>query len=500
LKSATTGTAGITQLSLADTAAALRAKKFSSVELLKAYQQRRAQLEPKLGAFLSTQDDLALDQAAQVDTRISKGEQLPALAGIPVAVKDNFNVQGTETTAGSKILKGYVSAYDATAIKKLREVGAIIVGKTNLDEFAMGSSTENSAFKPTKNPWDITRVPGGSSGGSAAAVSGDLCAAALGSDTGGSVRQPASFTNTVGLKPTYGRISRYGLLALASSLDVVGTLTKTVEDAAILLEQLAGPDPLDASCHNERAPLYSSLLGSGESVKGRTIGLPKEYFSQGLDTAVGEQVRAAAEQLKKQGAKIVEVSLPHSKYALPTYYILLPSEASANLARYDGIRYGASTTRSNDNRAQDLLEVYSQSRAQGFGPEPIRRIMLGTYALSSGYYDAYYRQAQKVRTLVRQDFLEAFKNVDLLLTPTTPTTAFRLGEKKQEPLAMYLSDVMTVAINVAGVPAITLPCGFVDNLPVGMQLVGPDYNEELLLKVGHAYQQETDWHTRRPAL
>ena len=489
----------LTGLSLAQTAAGLKRKEFSSADLVAAYQARRAEHEPELDAFLSTQDEQAQKQATQVDARLAKGEQLPALAGVPIAIKDNFNVLGTETTCGSKILKGYVSGYDATAVSNLRKAGAIVIGKTNMDEFAMGSSTENSAFKPTKNPWDRSRVPGGSSGGSAAAVAADMCAAALGSDTGGSVRQPASFTNTVGLKPTYGRISRYGLLALASSLDVVGTLTKTVKDAAIMLEQLAGADPKDATCKNEHAPSYSSLL-EGASVKGLKIGLPKEYFSQGLQAEIGERVRQAAEQLKKQGAKISEISLPHSQYALPTYYILLPSEASANLARYDGIRYGASVTRDATKQAQDLLQVYMQSRAQGFGPEPIRRIMLGTYALSSGYYDAYYRQAQKVRTLVREDFLKAFKKVDLLLTPTTPTAAFSIGEKKQDPLAMYLSDVMTVAINVAGVPALSLPCGFVDKLPVGMQLIGPDYNEELLLKVGHAYQQETDWHTQRPTL
>lgn len=484
----------ITGLSLAETIVGLNTGKFTSSELVSAYQGRRESVGAKLDAFLSTQDEQSLEQAKQVDERRARGDKLPALAGLPMAVKDNYNVVGTETTAGSKILKGYISQYDATSIKKLKEAGVIITGKTNMDEFAMGSSTENSAYKTTKNPWDVTRVPGGSSGGSAAAVSADLCVAALGSDTGGSVRQPAALTGTVGLKPTYGRISRYGVLSLASSLDVVGTFTKTVGDAALLLEVLAGEDPKDATCHTQFPPVYSNLL-TDTNVKGLRIGLPKEYFSQGLQPEVEAQVRAAAEQLKKMGAKLVDVSLPHSKYALSTYYIILPCEASANLARYDGMRYGASA-----KSAKNLLEAYMQSRAAGFGPEPTRRIMLGTYALSSGYYDAYYRRAQKVRTLVRKDFIDAFKKVDVLLTPTTPTPAFKLGEKKQDPLAMYLSDVMTVAINVAGVPALSLPCGFVDGLPVGMQLIAPDLNEEQLFKVGHAYQSQTDWHLKKPAL
>ncbi len=484
----------LTKLSLTDSASGLSTGKFTSVELVSAYQKRRESLEPKIDAFLQTQDEQALEQAKQVDERRARGDELPRLAGIPIAVKDNFNVIGTETTAGSKILKGYVSPYDATSIKKLKEAGAIIVGKTNMDEFAMGSSTENSAYKPTKNPWDLTRVPGGSSGGSAAAVAADMCVAALGSDTGGSVRQPAALTGTVGLKPTYGRISRYGVLALASSLDVVGTLTKTVADSALLLETMAGEDPRDATCHTEFPPSYSNLTRDA-NVKGLRIGLPKEYFAEGLAPEVDQQVRQAAEHMKRMGAKLVNVSLPHSKYALATYYVLLPCEASANLARYDGIRYGATS-----KSATTLLETYMRSRAQGFGPEPTRRIMLGTFALSSGYYDAYYRRAQKVRTLVRQDFIKPFKKVDLLLTPTTPTPAFKLGEKKHDPLAMYLNDVMTVAVNVAGVPAMSLPCGFVDGLPVGMQLIAPDLNEELLFKVGHAYQRETDWLSTKPAL
>lgn len=495
----------LNELTLSQSARGLAEKKFSAEELLEACIARRNKVEPKLSAFLSTTDTLARETAKLVDARRQHGDKLAPLAGLPIAIKDNFNVRGTETTCGSKILKKYVSPYDATSIARLRTAGAILFGKTNLDEFAMGSSTENSAFGVTHNPWDLDRVPGGSSGGSAAAVAADECLAALGSDTGGSIRQPAALTNTTGLKPTYGRISRYGVLALASSLDVVGTLTKSVEDAALLLETMAGQDPMDATCHGEFPPSYTDLLNI-KNLKGLKIGLPKEYFGAGLDPAIADAVHAAAKEFEKLGATVTEVSLPHSKYALSTYYVLLPCEASANLARYDGIRYGHSVTRDakatkNGSTKQDtLLDVYLKSRAQGFGPEPTRRIMLGTYALSKGYYDQYYRKALKVRTLVRRDFLEAFKKVNVLLTPTTPTPAFKIGEKSADPLAMYLSDIMTVAINVAGVPAMSLPCGFVNNLPVGMQLITEDLNEEVLFQVGHAYQQATDWHTKKPSL
>jgi aspartyl-tRNA(Asn)/glutamyl-tRNA(Gln) amidotransferase subunit A len=491
--------AELNTLSLTEAWRGLQEKKFSSEEIVKACIARRDKVDGQLKAFLRSDDETALAQAKEVDARRAHAENLPALAGLPIAVKDNFNVKGTETTAGSKILKGYVSPYDATSIAKLRKAGAIFFGKTNLDEFAMGSSTENSAYQVTKNPWDLTRVPGGSSGGSAAAVAADECLAALGSDTGGSVRQPAALTNTVGLKPTYGRISRYGLISLASSLDVVGTLTKTVQDAALLLETMAGEDSHDATCHTEFPPQYSELL-KDVSIKGMKIGLVKEYFSEGLDPAVGESVRAAAKELEKLGASIEEVSLPHSAYALACYYIILPSEASANLARYDGMRFGASSMRDSKSMPKNLLDVYTKTRAEGFGPETIRRIMLGTYSLSAGYYEAYYRKAQKVRTLVRRDFLEAFKKVQVLLTPTAPTPAFKIGEKSSDPLAMYLSDIMTVAVNVAGVPAMSVPCGFVEGLPVGMQLITTDLNEERLFKVGHAYQQVTEWQLKEPKL
>ncbi len=495
-------TSKLNELTLAQGARGLAEKKFSAEELLETCIARRTKVEPKLSAFLSTSDTQARETAKLVDARRQHGDKLAPLAGLPIAIKDNFNVRGTETTGGSKILKKYIAPYDATSIARLRAAGAILFGKTNLDEFAMGSSTENSAFGVTHNPWDLDRVPGGSSGGSAAAVAADACMAALGSDTGGSIRQPAALTNTTGLKPTYGRISRYGVLALASSLDVVGTLTKSVEDAAMLLETMAGQDPMDATCHGEFPPAYSNLLDV-KNLKGLKIGLPKEYFGAGLDPAISDAVHAAAKEFEKLGATVTEVSLPHSQYALPTYYVLLPCEASANLARYDGIRYGHSITRESKATSKttgNLLDVYQKSRAEGFGPEATRRIMLGTYALSKGYYDQYYRKALKVRTLVRRDFLEAFKKVNVLLTPTTPTVAFKIGEKSANPLAMYLSDIMTVAINVAGVPALSLPCGFVQNLPVGMQLITEDLNEEVLFQVGHAYQRATDWHTKKPSL
>lgn len=487
-------------LALVDTVRGLRTKTFSSVELLEAVQAQREKVEPKLSAYLSNDDVAAKKVAADIDASRAKGEKLPLLAGVPIAIKDNFNVTGTETTAGSQILREYVSPYDATAVRKLREAGAVFCGKTNMDEFAMGSSTEHSAFQITKNPWDIERVPGGSSGGSAAAVSADTCMAALGSDTGGSVRQPAAFTGTVGLKPTYGRISRYGLIALASSLDVVGTITKTVEDAALLLETLAGEDEKDATCYTEYPPTYSELLREPDLIKGLKIGMPEEYFGEGVDPKVEKLVRAGIAELEKLGASVEPVSLPHSKYALPAYYIIMPAEASANLARYDGIRYGASVMRADDVDVANLLEVYTQSRSRGFGSEPLRRIMLGTYSLSEGYSDEFYRKAQKVRTLVRQDFLDAFKKVDVLITPTAPTTAFKIGEKTRDPLAMYKQDIFSVAANVAGVPALSLSCGLVDGLPVGMQIITTDFNEEKLLKVGHAYQQVTDWHAKKPKL
>ncbi len=411
--------------------------------------------------------------------------------GIPLAVKDVLCTAGVPTTCGSRILEDFVPPYDATAVARLRAAGMVLLGKTNTDEFAMGSSTENSAFFPTCNPWDLSRVPGGSSGGSAAAVAAGECLGALGTDTGGSVRQPAAFCGVVGLKPTYGRVSRYGLVAFASSLDQVGVLAKDVTDAAILLGVIAGHDPLDSTSADVPVPDYTAAL-TGD-IRGMRVGVPGEYFIPGMQAEVEAAVRAAVEKLAELGAEIEEVSLPHTEYALPVYYLIAPAEASANLARYDGVRYGLRV------EAGDLEETYRATRGAGFGPEVKRRIMLGTYALSAGYYDAYYLKAQKVRTLIKQDFDRAFERVDVLVAPTTPTTAFRLGEKVDDPLQMYLSDIFTLSVNLAGICAISLPCGFdAQGLPIGMQVMGPAFGEEAILRVAHAYEQATEWHKRRP--
>lgn len=402
--------------------------------------------------------------------------------GIPCAVKDNILIKDEICTAGSKILGNYKSAYDATVIKKLREKGVSFIGKTNLDEFAMGSSTENSAFGPVKNPLDTSKVPGGSSGGSAAAVAAGLCVFALGSDTAGSVRQPASFCGVVGFKPTYGRVSRYGLISLGSSLDQIGSITKNVYDAAYVMNIIAGKDKMDSTTVDVEVPDYTRNLGAG--VKGVKVGIPKEYFGEGLDENVKKVVKDAIKDLEKSGAEVVEVSLPHSKYALATYYIILPSEASANLSRFDGIRYGYS-----NQKGGNLLDVYLDSREEGFGDEPKRRIMLGAYSLSSGYFDEYYMKAQQVRALVKQDFDKAFEKVDILVGPTAPTTAFGFGEKTGDPVEMYLADIYTAAINLAGLPAISIPCGKVDNLPVGLQIIGRQFDEPTILKTAYTYEQ-----------
>ena len=422
-------------------------------------------------------------------TLIKKNEELNAFlnifetgTGIPCAIKDNILIKDEICTAGSKILENYRSAYDATVIKKLKKKGISFIGKTNLDEFAMGASTENSAFGPTKNPHDLTKVPGGSSGGSAAAVAAGLCTFALGSDTGGSIRQPAAFCGVVGLKPTYGRVSRHGLIPLGSSMDQIGPITKNVYDAAYIMNIVAGKDKMDATTVDVEVPDYTQNLNDG--VKGLKIGIPKEYFGEGLDKKVKETIENAIKDLEKDGAETIEVSLPHSKYAVPTYYIVLPSEISANLARFDGIRYGYS-----NQKGDNLIDVYLNSREEGFGDEPKRRIIIGTYALSSGYFDAYYIKAQQVRTLIKQDFDKAFEKVDILIGPTTPTTAFGLGEKTDDPIEMYLADIYTAAINLAGLPAISIPCGKVDNLPVGLQIIGKQFDEPTVLKVAHTYEQ-----------
>lgn len=459
----------------------LRGKEFSCRELTEAYLVRIEQRQPTVNAFLYINDHEARKAADDVDAMIRAGKKLQPLAGVPVAVKDVLMTKGLPTTAGSKILEGYIPPYHATAVQRLLDQRAIVLGKTNCDEFAMGASGENSAYGPTKNPWDTTKVPGGSSSGSAAAVADGQSLVALGTDTGGSIRQPAGFCAIVGMKPTYGRVSRYGLIALASSLDQIGPLARTIDDAAILLDAISGRDKRDAtSVDQTRIDLASIRSGS---VKGLKVGLPKEYFLQGIDPRVKQAVRRATDLLAAEGAKIVEVNLPHTEYALAVYYILQPAEASSNLARFDGIRYGKRIA------GKDLLQTYLRSRSDGLGAEAQRRIMLGTYALSAGYYDAYYKKAQKVRTLIRQDFQQVFQSVDALLTPTSPGLPFALGAKTTDPLTMYLADIFTVSANIAGIPGLSLNCGWADGLPMGVQFLGPMWSEERLLTVGRCLEQ-----------
>ncbi|HEY9696933.1 MAG TPA: Asp-tRNA(Asn)/Glu-tRNA(Gln) amidotransferase subunit GatA [Trichocoleus sp.] len=472
-------------------------KERSAVEIAQESLDRIQQLEPKLHSFLAVTVDRALEQAKQVDAKIAAGEEIGLLAGIPIGIKDNMCTKGIQTTCGSKILQGFVPPYESTVTQKLAEAGAVMVGKTNMDEFAMGSSTESSAYQLTANPWDLERVPGGSSGGSAAAVAGDECVVALGSDTGGSIRQPASFCGVVGLKPTYGLVSRYGLVAYASSLDQIGPFGRSVEDAAILLGAIAGYDAKDSTSLKVQVPNYASALTPELNAKRKfRIGIIKETFGEGLDPIVGDAVQKAIEQLQALGAEVKEISCPQFRYGLPTYYIIAPSEASANLARYDGVKYGFRT-----ENPDNLLNMYTQTRAEGFGAEVKRRIMIGTYALSAGYYDAYYLKAQKVRTLIKRDFEQAFEQVDVLVCPTAPTTAFKAGEKTDDPISMYLSDLMTIPVNLAGLPGISLPCGFDDKgLPIGLQMIGNVLEEEKLLQAAYAYEQATEWHLRSPKL
>ncbi len=484
--------AALHQLTVTEAARLIRAGELSSLELVEAMLRRIEEVDPKIGAYLAVDAEDARRQARAADEARQRGAG-GALLGVPIGIKDVLNVQGQPCTCGSKILQGYTCPFDATAVARLRAQGAVILGRLNMDEFAMGSSTENSAFQPTRNPWDLQRVPGGSSGGSAAAVGGHLALATLGSDTGGSIRQPAALCGCVGLKPTYGRISRYGLVAYASSLDQIGPFTKTVQDAALLLQAMAGPDPMDATTSRQPVPEFASRLG--RDLKGLKLGLPREYFITGMDPEVERSVRAAVEQCRQLGAELVEVSLPHTGYAIATYYIVATAEASANLARFDGVRYGLRM------EGEDPIAMYGRTRAAGFGPEVKRRIILGTYVLSSGYYDAYYLRAQKVRALIRRDFEQAFQVCDALLTPTSPTPAFRLGERTDDPLQMYLSDIFTVTANLAGVCGLSLPCGFTAaGLPIGLQILGNAYAEETMLKVAHAYEQSTDWHQRPPPL
>ncbi len=470
----------------------LAERKVGSRELTEGYLARIDALDEQIGAFLTVDRDGALARADDIDAARARGDALGPLAGVPIALKDILVTEGMETTAASRILAGWIPPYDGTAVAKLRAAGAVILGKLNMDEFAMGSSTENSAARVCRNPWDLDRVPGGSSGGSAAAVAASLCATALGTDTGGSIRQPASMCGVVGLKPTYGRVSRYGVIAFASSLDQVGPLARTVEDAALLLEVIAGFDPHDSTSIDAPVPRYRDALD--EKIEGLTIGLPEEYFVGGADPAVLAAIEAAVKTFESLGAKTKRLRLPHTEYALPTYYLLAPAEASSNLARYDGIRFG----QRRGEASASLLEVYCQSRGRGFGAEVKRRIMLGTFALRSGYYDAYYLKAQKVRTLIKRDFDAAFESVDVILSPTAPTPAFRFGEKAH-PLEMYLGDVFTLSCNLAGLPGLSLPCGFSpDGLPIGLQLIGRPLDEATLLRAAHGFERESGLADRRP--
>jgi aspartyl-tRNA(Asn)/glutamyl-tRNA(Gln) amidotransferase subunit A len=471
---------------------AVRSGAVSARALVEGYLDRVAQIDDKVGSYLLVDAAGARSAADKVDAQVAAGRDPGPLAGVPIGIKDIFCTKGIETTAGSKILKGFVPPYESTVTSRLAAAGAISLGKLNMDEFAMGSSNENSAFKPVRNPWDTSRVPGGSSGGSAAAVAANLCAASLGTDTGGSIRQPAAFCGITGLKPTYGRVSRFGVIAFASSLDHPGPFGRSAEDVAAMMQIMAGNDLNDGT--SVTAPVGRYLQACAGGLAGLRIGMPSEYFQAGMDPAVEAAVRGGIETLVAQGAKVVPVSLPHTSYAVPTYYLVCTAEASSNLARYDGVKYGHRT-----ENAVSLEELYSRTRGEGFGPEPKRRIVLGTYVLRSGYYDAYYAKAQRVRRLIAEDFAKAFTQCDLLATPTTPMTAFKLGEKSEDPLQMYLADIYTVAPALAGVPAMALPCGFSpEGLPIGMQLIGPTLGEETLFRAAGAYQRATDWHTRRP--
>jgi aspartyl-tRNA(Asn)/glutamyl-tRNA(Gln) amidotransferase subunit A len=467
----------------------------SATALTEAVLRRLEAVEERVHAYITVTPELARQQAAAADAAFARGEVCSPLQGIPLAIKDNICTKGVRTTCASRILAHFVPPYDATVVQRLQAAGTVCVGKANLDEFAMGSSTENSAFGPTRNPWgDFNYVPGGSSGGPAAAVAADACIAALGSDTGGSIRLPAAMTGVVGLKPTYGRVSRFGLVAFASSLDQIGPLTKDVEDAALLLQVIAGHDVCDSTSGAVPVPDYRQVLGQG--VRGLKLGVPREYFVAGMEAQVEHAVHASIETLRRLGAELVDVSLPHTPYAVATYYILATAEASSNLARYDGVRYGARVP-----QATNLLDMYMRTRAEGFGAEVKRRIMLGTYALSAGYYDAYYKKAQQLRTLFRQDFQHAFTQCEALLAPVAPTAAFRLGERLDDPLQMYLADVFTTPVNLAGLPAISVPCGFTsEELPIGLQIIAPPFREDTLLQVAAAFEAATDFHKRKPPL
>jgi aspartyl-tRNA(Asn)/glutamyl-tRNA(Gln) amidotransferase subunit A len=480
------------RLSISEAKELLDKRKITAKELLNSIYQRIESVDCKIKAFVTLSKEQAYEMADASQKQIDEGRSLP-LHGIPVAIKDNMCTKGIRTTCSSKILADFIPPYESAVTSRLSENGYVLIGKTNLDEFAMGSSTENSGFFTTRNPWDIERIPGGSSGGSAAAVAADECIAALGSDTGGSIRQPASLCGVVGLKPTYGRVSRFGLVAFASSLDQIGPITKNVKDSATLMNIISGKDPLDSTSAPLAVPDFTKNLG--QDIKGLKIGIPKEYFIEGMDKEIEASVKDAIKKIESLGAIPVEISLPHTEYAVATYYVLATSEASSNLARYDGVKYGFRA------EGKDLLDMYMNTRAQGFGAEVKRRIMLGTFTLSSGYYDAYYKKGQQARTLIKQDFEKAFNQVDVIVTPTSPTAAFKSGEKTEDPLQMYLSDIFTISVNLAGIPAISMPCGFTsNNLPIGLQIIGKHFAEESILKAAYAYEQSTDWHKRKPNL
>ncbi len=484
----------LARLTIHEAATLLRQRHISAVELTQALLQRIRATDPEIQSYLTVCEDDALAQAHQADQQLASQSAASPLCGIPLAIKDVILTHGVRSTAGSRILSQFIPPYDATVVQRLKSAGAVILGKVNCDEFAMGSSNENSAFFPSRNPWDRSRVPGGSSGGSATSVAADQALASLGTDTGGSIRLPASFCGVVGLKPTYGRVSRYGVVAYASSLDQVGPVTKDTRDSALLLQTLAAHDPRDSTSAPLPVPDYLAALT--QDVRGLKIGIPKEYFMEGMQPEVETAVRNAVTQLEKLGAQPVSISLPHTEYAIAAYYVIATAEASSNLSRYDGVKYGV---RAPD--ATNLATMYTHTRAHGFGTEVKRRILLGAYVLSAGYYDAYYLKAQQVRTLLRQDFLTAFGHCDAIVTPVAPTTAFRLGEKTADPLTMYLSDIFTIAVNLAGLPALSVPCGFDNaNMPIGLQLIGKPFAEERLLQIAHAYEQSTAWHQQRPPL
>ena len=479
-----------------DTAAAigrgLRSKKYSSAEVTRHFLERIDHANPSLNAFITVTPERAIADARRADEMIARGDG-GALTGVPLAHKDIFCTSGVLTTAGSRMLSNFVAPYDATVVERLAAAGMVLLGKTNMDEFAMGSSNETSFYGPVRNPWDGTRVPGGSSGGSAASVAARLAPVATGTDTGGSIRQPAALTGLTGIKPTYGRVSRYGMIAFASSLDQAGVLAQSAEDAALVLGAMAGGDARDSTCVDVAAPDYAAALG--RPVKGLRIGIIREFFGEGLDAGVGAAVRVALDGFRSAGARLVDVSLPNLPLSVPTYYVVAPAECSSNLSRYDGVRFGHRC-----REPRDLMDLYKRTRGEGFGAEVKRRVMTGTYVLSAGYYDAYYLKAQKVRSLINEDFRRAFGEVDVLMGPTTPTPAFALGAKTDDPITMYLNDIYTIGANLAGLPAVSVPCGLVDGLPVGLQIIGPHFSEERLLAAAHAWQLETDWHRRHPPL